>query len=309
MADEYDSIDDVLDDPSIDSQALAAVASALTGLTFLDPATADVAEPMPADTWARLSAALAAEAAVRAAMTHDNVVLFPEPGELAPSRRSRGMRWAGGLVAASVAIIAVGIAVSTLTTTGSSDVMVAGEAAVPAAAAKSASVPPLPEPSNAVPAQAGQSDVTAASVPVQPAKVVMASNVNYTRAGLNDQVTSLLDSVDVHNAEEAEAMPAEPLALPVDDGFTASVDTLRACLLWLAKSAQAQALVVDRARYEGSAAGVIVAPAAQIDPATTPPPTTTLETPSGTLDVWVVKPECQQVRGGMVAHLPYVLAP
>jgi hypothetical protein len=29
----------------------------------------------------------------------------------------------------------------------------------------------------------------------------------------------------------------------------------------------------------------------------------------GTLDVWVVKPECEDVQDGLVTHLPYVLLP
>ncbi len=104
-------------------------------------------------------------------------------------------------------------------------------------------------------------------------------------------------------------MPVSPVTLPIEGGFTQSWDALRACLTWLAKSAQAQALVVDRATYEGVDAGVVVAPASQVDPATSPPPSTTVESSMGTLDVWVVKPECQQVKDGIMEHVPYALVP
>ena len=286
MADENDIIDPQED--MIDPQELAAVIAALAGLTHLDPATEAETDTMPADVWARLETAIAVESAARAAHLHPNVVAFPsQPGT---EHRSRGLRWAGGLVAASVTVVAVGVLLSTMSTTGGSDAITAGEAAAPAgqaAAEKSLALAATPEAFADATGAANEAAAQAATPLVQPARVVMASNVNYTRAGLTDQVTDLLDSVDVHSAQEAAAMPLEPLALPVDDGFTQTVETLRACLRWLASTpeerAQVQALVVDRATYEGSDAGVVVAPAADLDPATTPPPTATIESSMGTL--------------------------
>ncbi len=305
MADEYDSIDDALDDPSIDVQALDAITATLAGLTFLDSSHDVTAEAMPPEVWARLSRALADEAAARSGATAGNVVPLAPRAERA---EHRSLRWAGGLVAASVVLVALGIAVSTLSLGGGSgEAIMAGDAPVALAssdaagaadaAAKSAGLAPTPE------------AFAAESVAPQAARMVMASNVNYTRAGLTDQVATLLDEVDVHTPEEASLMPVTPVALPIEGGFTQSWEALRACLTWLAKSAQAQALVVDRATYEGTDAGVVVAPASQVDPATSPPPTTTLASPMGTLDVWVVKPECQQVQDGIMAHVPYVLLP
>ena len=42
------------------------------------------------------------------------------------------------------------------------------------------------------------------------------------------------------------------------DGFTASVSGIRDCLMGLTKSDQVQALIIDRARYVGSDAGLII---------------------------------------------------
>jgi hypothetical protein len=100
-------------------------------------------------------------------------------------------------------------------------------------------------------------------------------------------------------------MPDSPVTLPVAGGFTQTWQALRECMTWLAKSRAAEALVVDRATYEGADAGIIVTPAGLVDPATSPPPTAVVPTPMGILDVWVVKPECQKARDGLVEHVPY----
>jgi hypothetical protein len=311
VADEYDSIDDVLDDPSIDAQALAAMTAALAGLTYLDPSRDVVGEPMPAPVWARLDAALAEEAAARAEAAPDNVVhLVPGSGQ-GDRRPPRAFRWAGGLAAASVAVFAVGLAINTMGGAGTSTGIVAGAAVTPRANASDLTKMAAAPQASAFATAGGTADEAAAAAPVgpQPARMVMASSMNYTRSGLADQVTSLLDEVNVHTAAEAARMPVEQVALPDEAGFTHSWAALRECLTWLAKSTEAQALVVDRATYEGADAGVVVAPASQVDPTTSPPPTTTVDSPMGTLDVWVVKPECEDVQDGLVTHLPYVLLP
>jgi hypothetical protein len=136
--------------------------------------------------------------------------------------------------------------------------------------------------------------------------MVIDSNTQYTEAGLTGQVTTLLDRIDVHSAREAALMPPKPIAWPVEDGFTASWSSLRDCLSWLAKSPRAQALVVDRGTFEGAEAGVIVIPADQVDADVTPPPTATVESSLGTMDVWVVDPACQQEVDSIIKHLPYI---
>ncbi len=191
--------------------------------------------------------------------------------------------------------------------------MVAGDAAVTMAQTADPAAKSAPESAAgdsaaaAQPFSSGGAELAAeapAADAAQPAKMVMASNINYTEAGLTSQVTQLLDRVDVHSAQEAALMPAQPVQLPIDDGFTRSWDTLRECLTWLAKSANAQALVVDRARFEGAEAGVVVAPAGTVDPATSPPPTSTIDASTGDLDVWVVKPDCPTVEA-VIAYQPY----
>lgn len=94
------------------------------------------------------------------------------------------------------------------------------------------------------------------------------------------------------------------------DGFTASVSGIRDCLMGLTKSDQVQALIIDRARYVGSDAGLIILPADIIpaDAATGgPQPTATATTPSGDVDIWVVQPDCGRPDPGVLLHLLHQL--
>jgi hypothetical protein len=81
---------------------------------------------------------------------------------------------------------------------------------------------------------------------------------------------------------------------PLDsDGFTASWAGLRDCVAGLAGSASVQAIVVDRATYEGRDAGVVVLP-------------TVRET--ATVDVWVVEPTCGAVDPRVIFFFRHPLA-
>ena len=106
----------------------AFVTDALAGLAFLrldsygSPAGPDVA-PMPDWAWARMTTVLAAEQA-----------------GASPRRPSRLARWGGGLVAASVAVVAVGVGVTAFQDSGSGGAVVAGSSADAPAAADPAAV-------------------------------------------------------------------------------------------------------------------------------------------------------------------------
>ncbi len=90
-------------DPSDEFDDVRAV---LAELSFLSPAADLTVDVMPEEIWIRLQQAIDAEAGTRTPDEQSNVVALRTD-----RRSSRGMRWAGGLVAASVAIVAVGLAV------------------------------------------------------------------------------------------------------------------------------------------------------------------------------------------------------
>jgi hypothetical protein len=277
-------------------------------LSSLSDSAASPSEPMPDWVWTRLSSALAAESSARAAATHDNVVALPT-SSAAPAEPRR-FRWVGGLVAASVAILAITVGVQVMNGSSSGDLVAGGAAkAIPTAVAQAGGAPG--ESAEAAAQSAPQAfaapapSAATADSAEQPAKMVLDSNTKYTQAGLTGQVTSLLDRINVHSAREADQMPPQPVTLPVEGGFTSSWTSLRDCLTWLARSPGVQALVVDRGTFDGVEAGVIVIPADQVDPAQTPPPTATVPSAMGNLDVWVVDPSCQQEVDSIIKHLPY----
>ncbi len=280
---------DELEPPELSGEEVADLRAALRSAEFLNPASSPPAEAMPAAVWSRLQSVLNAEAATRAADSHDNVVLLAAGPNRTPSRP---MRWAGGLVAASVAVVAVGLAIGVTRGTDAA-VSVAGGALATASAAtldKMATTESTPESLTAAAPNAEMAVVPAA-------KVVLASSTNYLPDELPGQVVSLVKNAGFRTPEEAMAKQMPTSAMPVEDGFTASWEALRACLTALTKSPDAQALIVDRATYAGDDAGVIVTPAMpeDADPAT-PSPTFTVDTTYGAFDVWVVNPECQKIE-------------
>jgi hypothetical protein len=224
--------------------------------------------PMPAPVWDRLSRVLAAEQAARAAAgspagadASADVVPIGTRTARREEARTRRTRLLGGLVAAAVVVVAAGLGLSALRGTSP------GPAPVAAGAAEDAAV-----------------DGGAA-----PALQITRTGTNYAQASFDDQVADLLASDEVQDTlpralgaasgEAAVPVEAEDVAPVGEDGFTSSWAGLRACVAGLAGSAQVQAIVVDRATYEGRDAGVVVLP--------------TVRT-TATVDVWVVEPGCGQ---------------
>jgi hypothetical protein len=281
MADD-DYLRDLDDD--VDPADLAAVQQALAGLAFLRPVEpgspttgtepAEPVEPMPDWAWERISTALAAETA-RAAGA-------------ATSGRSRLARWGGGLVAASVAVLAVGVGVTAFQGSGSGDAVVAGDAAAPAASVAALS------------AEAGPERLAFAGI--APAQMLVDSDTDYTAAGLRSQVRSVLSSFGVGDEQQAKQMMTadapveiETAAVPTT-GFLSSEESLRDCITKLTQDAEATALMVDRSTYEGQDAGVVVAP--ETAPATSVPDVSELQ-------VWVVDEDCDiLVRAFTIRMLP-----
>ena len=226
-------------DDTVDPDDLAAVEQALAGLDFLRPDGPVDPEPMPDWAWDRLSSAFAAETARASA---------------APvSGRSRLARWGGGLVAASVAVVAVGVGVTAFQDSGSGGAVVAGDAAgAPAASAA------------ALMAEAGPQ--TLAFAGISPARMLVDSDTDYTATGLRTQVRQVLTSFGLGDEEQATKVMSEQTPVEVDGtglaptGFLASEESLRDCITKLTQDADATALLVDRSTYEGQDAGVVVAP-------------------------------------------------
>ena len=292
-------------DESIDESQFDDIRAVLGDLAFLDPASAPAPVPMPEAVWAHLHDALAAEAVERAGADHADVVV------LTPTNHpSRTMRWAGGLVAASVAVVAVSLAVGAMRAGSDDPVTVAGGAAIttaPAATAqdRAAELAATPE------AATGDTMVAQAVPAVVPAaRMVMSSKTDYLPEQLPEQVVSLVKKAGFTTLEEAMAKVVPQTSMPVADGFTASWEALRACLTWLTQSPGTQALIVDRATYAGNDAGVIVAPATvPADDSQTSSPTVTVESRYGAFDVWVVDADCTEVESTLVDFSLYQWRP
>lgn len=271
MADQHYPRD--VDDEGIDDTH---VREALRDLPFLrpdDPSGSDAStsepftiEPMPDWAWARISTALAAEQS--AGSRH---------------RPSRLVRWGGGLVAASVAVVAVGIGVTAFQGSGSGGAVVAGgeaDAAAPSAAAFEAAAPLTKD-------LAASRELSFASM-VPPVFRLVDSDTAYTAAGLKDQVEDVLTSngMPASAAGVEQAMAGSPAPVVMSDvpadGFTRSAESLRDCVTKLTREEGSTALLVDRSTFEGAAAGVVVAPEAA-DP------------PMDELEVMVVDPDCNLI--------------
>jgi hypothetical protein len=270
-------------DDAADPDDLAFAADALGHLTFLRPDASDEAEstPMPDWAWTRLTKVLAAESEARA-----HAASSPAHG-----RSSRGVRWGGGLVAASVAVVAVGLGITTLRGSGADVAVVAADApsASVAAEAKAFSAQEAPVAGDALAAadlQAPRELSFAGFVP--PVRKLIDSEMNYTSAGLGAQVRSVLAKNGMGSADETESMMAAPAPTAIAapgvpaSGFTADADILRDCITKLADAA-ATALMVDRSTFDGSDAGVVVAPE-EGSAASSPSPTE--------LQVWVIDADC-----------------
>jgi len=231
-------------DEWLDPAESAGVQQALGQLAFLRPDGGDPAEPMPMEVWARLSAALAEEAAHRSPPATPTRIA----GEPAP-RVSRPIRWGGGLIAASVAVVAVGIGMTVVRDQSPDVAVVAGDAGA-------MSAPALAE------ALTAPQNLSFAGM-VPPVRMLVDSDMDYTATGLRTQVASVLKRFGAGTQEKGveAAVPAavDAAALP-STGFTSDEQSLRDCITKLTALADSTALMVDRSTFEGQDAGVVVTP-------------------------------------------------
>lgn len=246
---------------------------------------------MPADVWDRLESVLAEQSPL------STPGVIPLHG--ATRRRQRRVVPLLGAAAGLVLVGAVGIPVvlgGSAANQPVADGMTTASTAVPSdpvAAAPSASTPD-PEPTTAPSTPAQPSPDPGSDVMAVPARLLVASGTDYSAGTMAPQVTSLLSTAGITDgADLAEDVvtihSSTPRGLPPligGDGFTADVDQLRDCLgrLHAARGGDAAgvampALLVDRAAFDGSDAGVVVM--LHTEPGRAP-----------YLDVAVVGPEC-----------------
>jgi len=266
-------------DDDVDPEDLALVEQLLGDLAFLRPEGAPAgssasAEPMPDWAWTRISDALAAEHAE-------------------PRRPSRLARWGGGLVAASVAVVAIAVGVTAFQ--GDDGSLVATDAlptSFDVAADDAGAAPALAQ-------EAGPSPV--AALPTAPAKMsfagmvppalrVLNSDTDYTASDLRSQVSTVMDSEGLTPTVAPREMAAAPEEIAMSggwsDGFMASARSLRDCVTKLTHEKASTALMVDRSTFEGIDAGVIVAPEYVSAGERSEPLWQTME-------IWVVDPNCE----------------
>ena len=228
---------------------------------------------MPGDVWERLAAAIAAEPPL--------IVAGPLATVTAMSPRRR-TRWVSGLVAASVAFFALGVVVQAVRTPGP-------EVVVADAATKGMTS----DQAGATQAEATQLDSgepnTKAGVSGQtmPARHVVASGITYSRSTMQDQIGDLFERIGVADARAMDSIVQETPANLVEGntGFTASIETIRACIASLIPPGDLGTVVIDRAKFEQQEVGLILD-----------------LTPNKTIKAWLVGLDCGQ--GGPSIMLP-----
>ncbi len=196
-------------------------------------ADAPVDAMMPPHVWDRLSEALADEASTVRPL----------------QRRRLPSKAIGGLIAASVVLLAASTAFI-LGRTEPVDVVASGAAAAP------------------------------------PARQIVASGINYTPQQLRGQIRSVLNSLGIERAEQMTAMEPATRAETLPDA-----SDLAGCIRGLAKSEGFQALMVDRAQYDGVDAAIIVL-GIHLDVDNQP-----------MLDVFVVRSDCTEDAQRVLTHV------
>lgn len=249
----------------------------VTYAQFLD---AEPTTPMPEGVWEHIQTALSLESA-------ESVIDLTEPRQ-----RSLGTKWVGGLVAASVTLLAVGIGANILTSTGSSNT----------------------DPSPIV-AGAAPELVQAGFVP--PAVTVTASGEDYSPQNLTATVTRALNRVGVTTPLDYFRVPVKKMATTTPSGMMQNESTLRNCITELTKSETSQALLVDRGTYLGKEAGIVIIPFAMVKGMDSVPNTAERfaigqailgkDSYLSFLDIWVVGPGCGTVAFDVYSHITYSL--
>ena len=237
---------------------------------------------MPEEVWNRLAAAIAAEPSVIVAGPLATVI------SMSPRRRTR---WVSGLVAASVAFLALGVVVQAVRTP-SPEVVVADGATKALtsdqAGTTQVEAAQLDAPFGAAPLDSGAlKTMSGVSGQTMPARQVVASGITYSRSTMQDQIGDLFDRIGVADARAMDSIVQETPANLVEGntGFTASVEAIRACIASLIPPVDVGTVVIDRAKFEQQEVGLILD-----------------LTPNKTIKAWLVGLDCGQ--GGSSIMLP-----
>jgi hypothetical protein len=271
---------------------------------------AEPVEAMPTHVWEQIATTISLESADRvvpdspAALGCDPAVL-----ELESYRKRRiGGKWVGGLVAASVTLFAVGIGVNVLNSDSGDQNSVVADA-------------PLPEDQVADSGSLGVASpqiIQAGFVP--PSVEIMESGNEYNSSNLRESINQILRKIGVEKPMDMFMAPVQNLEakkMSKATGMTGSLESLRKCVTEITNSESSQALLVDRATYQGMDAGVIVIPMAMftgMDAATTNDERVqlaldleSLGTDLGALDIWVVGPDCGNLALDVYSHVTHSL--
>ena len=228
---------------------------------------------MPEDVWERLAAAIAAEPPL--------MVAGPLATVTAMSPRLR-TRWVSGLVAASVAFFALGVVVQAVRTP-SPEVVVAEAATKGMTSDQAGAIQ-----TEATQLESGEPNTMAGvSGQTMPARHVVASGITYSRSTMQDQIGDFFDLIGVADARAMDSIVQETPENLVEGntGFTASVETIRACIASLIPPDDLGTVVIDRAKFEQQEVGLILD-----------------LTPNKTIKAWLVGLDCGQ--GGPSIMLP-----
>jgi len=233
---------------------------------------------MPGDVWERLAAAIAAEPQL--------VVSGPLATVTAMSPRRR-TRWVSGLVAASVALLALGVVVQAVRTP-SPEVVVAEAATKGMTSNQAGATQTEATQVEATQLDSGEPNTMAGvSGQTMPARHVVASGITYSRSTMQDQIGDLFDRIGVADARAMDSIVQETPENLVEGntGFTASVESIRACIAALILPDDLGTVVIDRAKFEQQEVGLILD-----------------LTPNKTIKAWLVGLDCGQ--GGPSIMLP-----
>jgi hypothetical protein len=268
---------------------------------FLD---AEPITPMPEGVWEQIQTALSLESA-------------HEVTDMAAHRQRRlGTKWVGGLVAASVTLLAVGIGANILNSDQSSDsgTVMADAPALAGSGADSGSDAGSDAGSQPVLESAPQV-VQAGFVP--PAVTVTASGADYSPQNLTQTVTRALNKVGVKSPVDYFRVPVQKMSMSAPSGMMQSESTLRDCITELTKSETSQALLVDQGTYLGKEAGIVIIPFAMVKGMDSVPPNgerfavgqaiLNSDRYLSFLDIWVVGPGCGTVPFDVYSHITYSL--
>ena len=228
---------------------------------------------MPEDVWERLAAAIATEPPLMVAGPLATVTA------LSPRLRTR---WVSGLVAASVALLALGVVVQAVRTP-SPEVVVAEAATKGMTSDQAGAIQ-----TEATQLESGEPNTMAGvSGQTMPARHVVASGITYSRSTMQDQIGDFFDLIGVADARAMDSIVQETPENLVEGntGFTASVETIRACIASLIPPDDLGTVVIDRAKFEQQEVGLILD-----------------LTPNKTIKAWLVGLDCGQ--GGPSIMLP-----